>query len=160
MTDSVLLDTSFLIRLLNDGDHLHKNARDYFKYFLDEDISLVLSTISIAEYCVRGSVNELPLHNFKILPFNFDHAQKAGAFSAIIFEERKKSNLDLNPRQIIPNDTKLFAQADVESRINFFITSDARSLTIHNLLKKNTILRFEIIDINNPVNCTFGILDF
>ncbi len=49
MTHSVLLDTSFFIRLLNDNDSLHKNARDYFKYFLENDITLKISTISIAE---------------------------------------------------------------------------------------------------------------
>jgi predicted nucleic acid-binding protein len=30
MTHSVLLDTSFFIRLLNDEDPLHHNAKDYF----------------------------------------------------------------------------------------------------------------------------------
>ncbi len=48
---SVLLDTSFFIRLLNDEDALHKNAKDYFKSFLESDIILKVSTISIAEYC-------------------------------------------------------------------------------------------------------------
>jgi hypothetical protein len=34
---------------------LHGNARDYFKYFLQEKITLKCSTISIAEYCVKGN---------------------------------------------------------------------------------------------------------
>lgn len=38
MTHSVLLDTSFFIRLLNDEDPLHENAKGFFKYFLDNDI--------------------------------------------------------------------------------------------------------------------------
>jgi len=32
MKPSVLLDTSFFIRLLNDEDPLHKNAREYYKF--------------------------------------------------------------------------------------------------------------------------------
>jgi len=56
MKHSVLLDTSFFIRLLNDEDPLHKNAVGYFKYFLENDIVLKVSTISIAEYCVLGNL--------------------------------------------------------------------------------------------------------
>ena len=73
MKHSVLLDTSFFIRLLNDDDKLHKNARGYFKYFLDKEILMKISTISIAEYCVLGSVEDLPLKNLQIIPFNLDH---------------------------------------------------------------------------------------
>jgi predicted nucleic acid-binding protein len=47
MTHSVLLDTSFLIRLLNDEDPLHLNTKDYFKYFLENEILLKVSTITI-----------------------------------------------------------------------------------------------------------------
>lgn len=34
MKHSVLLDTSFFIRLLNDDDPLHAYAHGYFKFFL------------------------------------------------------------------------------------------------------------------------------
>ena len=57
----VLLDTSFFIRLLNEEDSLHENALGYFKYFLEHDFVIKISTIAIAEYCVRGDVSELPL---------------------------------------------------------------------------------------------------
>ncbi len=56
MKHSVLLDTSFFVRLLNDEDPLHNNAKGYFKYFLEEEIVLKVSTISIAEYCVKGKI--------------------------------------------------------------------------------------------------------
>ncbi len=81
MKYSVLLDTSFFIRLLNDEDPLHTKAKGYFRYFLEEGIILKISTISIAEYCVKGSVSELPLNNVQILPFNFDHAKRTGEFA-------------------------------------------------------------------------------
>src|SRR6056297_1652695 len=126
MTHSVLLDTSFFIRLLNDEDSLHQNARDYFKYFLDQEITIKVSTISIAEYCVRGSVEELPLMNIQIMPFNLDQAKKAGEFARVIFEEKKVSSEDLRPRAIIPNDSKLFAQADTDTSVTHFVTSDSR----------------------------------
>lgn len=159
MTHSVLLDTSFFIRLLNDEDPLHQNAKDYFRYFLENDIILKVSTISIAEYCVGGSLDELPLMNIQILPFNLDHAKRTGEFAKEIFEEKKISNEDLKPRAIIPNDSKLFAQSDSDKSISYFVTSDSRSLNIHKMLSKRIKPRFEIIDINIPYNQQFGVLD-
>lgn len=160
MTHSVLLDTSFFIRLLNDEDTLHENAKGYFRYFLDNDIVMNISTISIAEYCVLGRIAELPLKNIFIVPFNLDHAEKAGDFASIIFSEKNISKESLLPRAIIPNDSKLFAQADVDNSITHFITSDKRSQNTFRILKGKTNPKFEIIDISVPHDQVFGILDF
>ena len=78
MKHSVLLDTSFFIRLLNDEDELHENALSYYKYFLENDIVLKVSTISIAEYCVLGKLGDLTLKDIQIVPFNLNHAEKTG----------------------------------------------------------------------------------
>ncbi|MFW5805717.1 MAG: hypothetical protein ACOCVX_04225 [Bacteroidales bacterium] len=145
--------------MLNDEDNLHQNTRDYFKYFLDHETTIKVSTISIAEYCVKGSIEELPLKNIQIVPFNLDHAKKAGEFANIIFEEKKLSAEDLKPRAIIPNDAKLFAQADTDKSITHFVTSDSRSQGTFKLLKNRIKSRFEIIDINNPYHQVFGLLD-
>jgi predicted nucleic acid-binding protein len=160
MTHSVLLDTSFFIRLLNDEDPLHENAKGYFKYFLDNDVIMKISTISIAEYCVLGSISELPLKNILIMPFNLDHAEKAGEFASIIFSENNISKESLRPRAIIPNDSKLFAQADTDNSITHFVTSDKRSQNTFRLLKNKTNPKFEIIDISVSHDQAFGILDF
>lgn len=109
MKHSVLLDTSFFIRLLNDEDPLHSNAVGYFKYFLENEIALKVSTISIAEYCVLGRLQDLPLKNVQIAPFNLKDAEKTGEFAKIIFSQNKINVEQLSPRAIIPNDSKLFA---------------------------------------------------
>lgn len=160
MKHSVLLDTSFFIRLLNDEDPLHKNAVGYFKYFLENDIILKVSTISIAEYCVLGNLEDLPLKNIQIVPFNLKEAEKTGQFAKIIFTKNKVSSEKLSPRAIIPNDSKLFAQADLDKSITHFVTSDVRSKNTLALLKKSAAPRFEIISIDIPFTETFGILDF
>lgn len=160
MKHSVLLDTSFFVRLLNDEDPLHKNAKGYFKYFLENEITLKISTISIAEYCVKGKIDELPLRNVKIIPFNLNHAQKTGEFAEAIFEENKISHEKLFPRAIIPNDSKLFAQADLDKEITHFVTSDARTKNTIITLKKRINPKFEIVDISTPYNETFGLFDF
>lgn len=154
---SVLLDTSFFIRFLNDDDPLFKNADGYFRYFIKEEITMMISTISIAEFCVLGDINELPLKNLQIIPFNLDHSKKTGEFAKIVFQ--KKGKLKLNERNIIPNDTKLFSQADCQKTIEFYLSSDTESLKIYNLLKEETKPRFIFIDLNVPYNETFGILD-
>lgn len=127
MKYSVLLDTSFFVRLLNDQDPLHDNAKGYFRYFLENEIILKVSTISIAEYCVKGHIDELPLRNIQIMPFNLDQAKRTGEFAEVIFEENKIQKEKLSPRAIIPNDSKLFAQADLDKSITYFVTSDGRS---------------------------------
>ncbi len=155
---SVLLDTSFFLRFLHDESPLYKNADDYFRYFIRHEITMMISTISIAEYCVGGSVDELPLKNLQIIPFNLEHSKRTGTFAKIVFQNKGK--LKLNERNIIPNDTKLFAQADCEKSIQFYLSSDTESLKIYNLLKTHINPAFQFIDLHIPCNETFGMLDF
>ena len=89
MSKGVLLDTSFFLRFLNENDSLFKNADDYFRYFLREEYSLFVSTITVAEFCVGGSADELPLKNLRILPFNYNHAIRTGEFARQLFDSRK-----------------------------------------------------------------------
>lgn len=154
---AILLDTSFFIRLLNENDQLHQNALNYYKYLLENEYVLKCSTISVSEYCVKGKINELPLKDIQIIPFNINHAQKAGEFAKIIFAN--KGTLELEKRNIIPNDTNLFSQAEEEKEINLFATSDEECLKIFNLLKKHTELSFKTINIRRPFNEEFGLLD-
>lgn len=158
INNAVLLDTSFFLRFLNDSDELFANADAYYKYFLEHDITLVISTITIAEYCVGGSIDELPLRNMQIIPFNIDHAVKAGEFAKIIFEEKGK--LKLRERNLIPNDTKLFAQAEIEKHIKYYLSSDTESLKIYKALKKTSELHFDFIDLHQKYTEVFGLLDF
>ena len=155
---SVLLDTSFFLRFLNDESPLYKNADNYFRYFIQHEITMMISTISIAEYCVGGDIHELPLRNLQIVPFNLDHSKRTGEFAKIVFQNKGK--LKLNERNIIPNDTKLFAQADCEKSVEFYLSSDTESFKIYTLLQKHTNPKFQFIDLNTPYNETFGILDF
>ena len=45
----VLLDTSFIIRLLKVDDPLHPNAKAWFKELLDRGVPMYLSTVAVAE---------------------------------------------------------------------------------------------------------------
>jgi uncharacterized protein YukJ len=118
---------------------------------------MMVSTISVAEYCVGGNINELPLRNLQIVPFNLDHSKRTGEFAKIIFQNKNK--LNLKQRHIIPNDTKLFAQADVENSIEYYLSSDTKSAKIYNLLSQHIHPGFRFIDLSVPHHETFGILD-
>lgn len=159
MPKGVLLDTSFFLRFLNENDLLFKNADDYFRYFLKEEYSLFVSTVTIAEFCVGGAADQLPLKNLRILPFNYNHAIRTGEFARHLFEARKKGLVSFKERLLIPNDTKLFAQADSEASIEYYLTIDVESIKAFNILQQSSKPLFAIIDLNIPYSETFGILD-
>ncbi|MFD1002122.1 hypothetical protein ACFQ21_22545 [Ohtaekwangia kribbensis] len=120
---------------------------------------MIVSTISVAEYCVGGSTSELPLRNLQVLPFNLNHAQRAGDFAKYIFSQRHSGNIYLNDRKIIPNDTKLFAQADTERNVKYYLSSDLESKKIYDRIKLTQQPRFTFIDLHIPYSEFFGILD-
>lgn len=134
-TELCTVGHKFFIRLLNEEDPLHENALGYFRYFLEHDFVIKISTIAIAEYCVRGDVSELPLKNMLIVPFNFDHAQRAGKMIAEVYAEKKKRGATIAPRAVVPNDTKMFAQADVDPDINFYGTADVECKKVYDMIK-------------------------
>jgi len=137
---------------------LFKNADSYFKKFLEQGYELYISTISVAEFCVKGDTSQLPLRNLRVLPFNIEHAKRAGSFARIIFDKKERT-ADLE-RIIIPNDTKLFAQSDTEPQINYYLTSDMRSKRIYDILADAETLNFMFIDLNTSYEDYFLELGF
>lgn len=81
VTHGVLCDTSFLIRWAKPDDALHPAAHAYLKYLVEGGHTLHVSTIALAEYAVRDAIVNLPLKYFRVVPFNVDHAQRAGEFA-------------------------------------------------------------------------------
>lgn len=155
----VLADTSFFIRLSNKKDPLHNNALGYFKYFLNNDYHIRLSTIALSEYCVKGKAEELPIQHLLITPFNANHANISSQYHAHILSIKEQNGLNFSSRLIVPNDTKLFAQTNCE-KANHYITADVESRKVFNALKSNFDLSFDFIDINIPPSQFFGLLDF
>ena len=156
--ESVLLDTSFFIHLFKINSALHENAKSYWKYFLEHGCELKISTIAIAEFCVRGVIEDLPLRNLKIVPFNFDHAKKAGEFARIIIDKREQDRLELPKRAVIINDVKMFAQADLDPNVTSYITADVEGKKMYSLIKEKRPIGFNYLTITTPVNVTFSTL--
>lgn len=156
----VLLDTSFMIRLMDSTQPLHGNALGYFRYFLEKGITMYFSTISVAEFCTKGDFNDLPFKNIRILPFNIFHAKEAGIFANRLFEAKNKDEVKIDNRLIIPNDTKLFAQASNEKNIRYFVTSDVKSKRMIEILRDDCEASFEHLDINTPYENWKGVINF
>lgn len=158
MEKAALLDTSFFLRLLDEDDPLCTNAEGYYRYFLEKDIPMIVSTVATGEFCVKGSLNELPLKDLQILPYNLPHSVKAGEFAELLFEKRNAGELDLD-RAIIPNDVKMFAQATIEEKVGFYLTSDRTSGDMIAKLNDTFTLNSEFVNIEIKHTKRFGMLD-
>jgi predicted nucleic acid-binding protein len=147
--DSILLDTSFCIRLLKSNDPLHQNAKDYFKYFLEQKVEIYLSSIVIAEYSVKDNANNLPLEFVKIIPFDFFDGKTAGEFHSIIINN--KEQVSTIERNVIKDDCKLIAQI-FNRRIGAYITKDKKSFSQLFLpIQKAKGFEVELLDLEIPL---------
>jgi predicted nucleic acid-binding protein len=147
--DSILLDTSFCIRLLKQTDPLHKNAVDYFEHFLENKITIYLSAIAVAEYAVKDNILNLPLRTMRIIPFDFFDGQTAGEFHSILLSRR--AELKEIERNVIKDDCKLIAQL-YNRKIDAYITSDKKSFgQIINPIAQQKAFSVELLDLAIPL---------
>ncbi len=51
----LLVDTGFLIRLLNENEELNRNATDYYRFCLERQIPILRSTIAICGILCQGT---------------------------------------------------------------------------------------------------------
>lgn len=119
--NSVLLDTSFLISLSDPARPNHAVAMDYYRECVRRQVPMYLSTIVISEYQVMQAINDLPLRNFVVLPFNVDHAMRCG----LIIRQMPRDVGDDRVR--VKDDFKLLAQCDCDS-ISHLLSEDASTL--------------------------------
>jgi predicted nucleic acid-binding protein len=151
---SIMLDTSFCIRLLDKNDELHKNALEYFKYFLTEKIDMHISTIAVAEYAVGDDPENLPINNLQIEAFDFLDAKTAGDFHKAI--KGAQPNIPDYNRRIIANDVKILAQINTKE-IDAIISKDINSYRqyIQPLTNAN-LLQVKFFDLNTPIATQLG----
>ncbi|MCU0442027.1 MAG: type II toxin-antitoxin system VapC family toxin [Bacteroidia bacterium] len=152
--NSILLDTSFCIRLLKSNDDLHQNAKDYFKYFLEKKIEIYLSTIVIAEYSVKDTPANLPLEFVKIIPFDFFDGKTAGEFHSVLLEN--KELVKEIGRDIVKDDCKLIAQI-FNRGIQGYITKDRQSFSkFFAPIHASKGFSIELLDMEIPLNVFKG----
>lgn len=57
-------------------------ALQCFREAVTRGSTLYLSAVVISEFHTKQPVTDLPLRNFRVLPFNIDHAMMAGELTA------------------------------------------------------------------------------
>ncbi len=122
MTVAVLLDTSFLISLVDRNRPNHLVAAQYYRFLLEQQSPIYFSAIVAAEISIKQPITDFPLKNFRAIPFNIPHSiESARIWNALGTRDNGDS------RAVIRDDVKLMAQAAHES-IPFILTEDASTL--------------------------------
>jgi hypothetical protein len=93
----------------------------YYRECVHRQVPMYLSTVVISEFQVKQAVNDLPLRNFVVLPFNVDHAMRCGLLI------RNMARDPEDDRVRVKDDFKLLAQCECEG-ISHLISEDASTL--------------------------------
>ena len=100
-----LLDTSFLITLVDDSRPHHADAMRYLREAVQRGATLYLSAVVVSEFHAKQPITDLPWRNFHLLPFNIDHGMMAGDWASVLRRDSGDS------RHAVQDDLKLLAQA-------------------------------------------------
>ena len=154
---SILLDNSFVTRLLKSDDPFHENLVCYYEYFLKKDIIMYLSTIVVSEYAVADDpINLLSLKTFRLLEFDFQDAKLSGELFRVL-----KDNYNArvgSERKVIINYLKLFAQIQCRG-IDSFISKDVKAFSkFYTPLKEKGLVNFVYFDLSKPLHELRGTL--
>jgi predicted nucleic acid-binding protein len=120
MAAGVLLDTSFLITLASPAREHHVVARMYWRYFLENEIPMFLSTIVVSEFCMKQEIPPDMLRACIVLPFNWEDARRAAKLD---WQRLRPPGIE---RDALKDDIKIIAQAAV-AEAQFVVTDDGRS---------------------------------
>jgi hypothetical protein len=82
----------------------------------------------------------------------------SGRLGEIAFRKKKERGAVITPRTVVPNDTKMFAQADLEEEITHYVSADSEATKVFSLINGEYRMKFSYIDISVPYRETFGIL--
>lgn len=122
MTAAVLLDTSFLISLVDGNRPNHSVAAQYYRLMLEQQYPMYFSAIVAAEFAIGQPITDLSIKNFRPIPFNIPHSVEAARLWNALGKHDGGDN-----RAVVRDDIKLMAQAAHES-IPFILTEDASTL--------------------------------
>lgn len=123
----VLFDTCTLVHLFNEATgELHQYALDVFNACQKNNWRIYLSTLTVAEYCVKGNLE--PLLNklsFRIISYDLRAAITAAEISKETLTDTSLRTPE-NGRNIIKVDTQIIANANA-AELDYIVTADANS---------------------------------
>lgn len=101
----ILVDTCFLVSLVNTGDAQHASAEEYFRWFLSQKADLYLSAITLSEFQEKQDLEIL--ENFKVIAFGLDET----AAQHKHFSRGDVSGLPSTQRVLVKDDIKILSTA-------------------------------------------------
>jgi hypothetical protein len=110
---------------------------------------MYLSTIAISEFTIKQPITDLPLRNFRVLPFNIDDAIKCGSLIPIFTRDPE------DPRAKFKDDFKIISQCCAQ-KISHLISED--EATLHKYVKRlhaNGQHRVDVILLKNGFDRSF-----
>ena len=122
MKAPVLLDTSFLISLVDCRRANHDIAKQYYKLLLDQQSPIYFSAIVAAEIEIKQRITDFPLKNFRHIPFNIPHSIEAARIWNLLGGHDSGDS-----RSVVRDDVKIMAQA-LHEGIPFILTEDVSTL--------------------------------
>jgi hypothetical protein len=117
-----MLDTSFLISLVDSNRPNHSVAIQYYKLLIQQQSHLYFSAIVAAEIAIKQPITDFPLKNFQHVPFNIPHSTEAARIWNLLGGHDNGDN-----RAVVKDDVKIMAQA-LHEGIPFILTEDASTL--------------------------------
>lgn len=139
----VMLDTGFVIALLDSKRSSHATAKAYYKYCLEKEYPLYISSIAIYEYCIAGKLEEIPLDSITDIAYN---TQDGAASENVKFKEHILAG---EPRNQIKDDFKIIGHAMTRGH-TVLITDDEKMHTHINNLRQKGIVALRSILISEP----------
>lgn len=139
-----VLDTGFLITLVDASRPSHDVAKEYYRYFLEEGTPLYLPTVVASEFGIKQPVTDLPLHNFKVLPFNLAESIRCADLNVSYYREKIGSG----QRDAVKDDFKIIAQAE-EQYAMFLITEDHNTMSAYcEHLRNDSQIKFKVVELS------------
>jgi len=130
----ILVDTSALIALVNTEDVCHTTVKAYIEQAVLDKLQIHLSSLTVAEFCVRQNFSTIDTATFIISSFETPEAILAGKFDSFLNKDTGDS------RQAMKIDIMLIAHAQ-KLRVAGLLTLDAKSMAkyCHRLLKQGSL---------------------
>lgn len=152
MIKSVLLDTCFLISFVDKLRPNHENAIGFYKYFIENKISMYLSSIVVSEFSIKQSIEDLPLEDFRSLSYNIPDSYA----SVSIYNEMMNDKPEGACRNCIKDDYKLTGLCEF-NKIDYLITEDRRFFDKLNQFKKKGAISFTPLFLPTGFEVSFNV---
>ncbi len=138
MNNTVLLDTSFLISLMDDSRENHLKAKEFYKYFIENKFPMILSSIVTSEFSIKQSVSDLPLYSLRPLPFNISDSHHLSSLFEVKFKGYKSDRIS------VKDDYKIVSQCSF-NKITFLLTEDSELCALIDSMRAENLLNVKAL---------------